>query len=38
MKRRYNKKIEVHLMILKGKKLIEYGHKKDADEIYKNIE
>ena len=28
MKRRYNKKIEVRL-----KKLIEYGRKKDVDEI-----
>lgn len=33
MKRRYNKKIEVRLMILKGKKLIECGRKKDVDEI-----
>lgn len=33
MKRRYNKEIEVRLMILKGKKLIEYGRKKDVDEI-----
>ena len=31
MKRRYNKKTEVRLMILKGKKLIEYGRKKDVD-------